>query len=118
MLVAALLVTVVLGVAQVALLLHVRSVLTADAAEGARTEAAAGASAGSGATRAHALIAGTLSARVSRAVACTSDRARPPGAPAALPAVVAVTCSGDVGLLLLPGHLHYDVTGHALLERP
>jgi hypothetical protein len=107
---------VVMGVLQVALLLHVRGVMTADAAEGARAEAGAGADRDSGGKRAHELVASSLSDAVAGAVSCGSSRDRPRGADPDLPGSVAVTCAGDVALFFLPGHVHVSATGHALLE--
>jgi len=107
---------VVMGVLQVALLLHVRGVMTADAAEGARVETGAGAARDSGGKRAHELVASSLSDAVAGAVSCGSSQDRRRGTAPDLPDSVAVTCSGDVALFFLPGHVHVSATGHALLE--
>lgn len=106
--VVALLIVVFLGVIEIALLLHVRDVVTADAAEGARYEANAGAAQGSGAGRAQSLIDSTLASGTNRNLSCTSTRA---------PGVVAVTCAGRVSLPFLPVAVHLSQTAHALREQ-
>jgi len=102
----------------VALVLHLRAVVTADAAEGARHEASAGAAPGSGGARAEDLLAGSVGAATRARLSCTSTRAVPAGAAVDLPPVVTVRCSGDVPLALLPVRVHLDGLGHALLEGP
>ncbi|MET1039020.1 MAG: TadE family protein [Aeromicrobium sp.] len=62
-LVMTLLVPLVLGIAQVALVLHVRNTLAAAASEGARASAPLGASPADGAERARSMIRGTLDDR-------------------------------------------------------
>lgn len=104
-----LLLIVFLGVAEVALLLHVRDVVTADAAEGARYEANAGAEQGSGASRALALMGTTLANGTRRQLTCASSRVAD---------VVAVTCGGRLSLPFLPLDVKLSQTAHALLEQP
>jgi len=108
-----LLLLLVLGVVQVALLLHVRAVVTADAAEGARAEANAGAPAGSGGRRAADLVGAGLGSRISGPLACASSRDRVDAAP-----VVTVTCEGELRLWLLPLTVHLRESAHALREGP
>ncbi len=112
-----LLLLLVFGIVQVALVLHLRAVVSADAAEGARHEAASGAARGSGGRRAEQLLDTTVAAGVRSRLACTSTRVQP-AVPADLPPVVTVRCSGDVGLALLGVSVHLDGVGHAVLEAP
>lgn len=58
-----LVVPLVLGIAQVALVLHVRNVVTSSASEGARVAARSGAAPADGAARARELIARSVGAR-------------------------------------------------------
>lgn len=116
-LVLGLLLGLVMGLVQVTLVAHVRNVVTADAAEGARYEAAAGRALGSGGQHAQALLGDALADDVRRRLSCTSTRAQPKGA-GPLPPVVTVRCAGDVPLTLLPITLHLETVGHALLEAP
>lgn len=113
-----LLLLLIFGLVQVTLVAHLRSVVTADAAEGARYEAAAGRPGGSGGRHAAALLERTLSSGVRQRLACTSTRQRPAAAAPALPPVVTVRCSGDVPLTLVPLSVHLDGVGHALMEAP
>ena len=117
-LVLGLLLLLVFGVVQVALVLHLRAVVTADAAEGARHEAAAGAARGAGADRAETLLDGSVGAATRARLACTSTRARPADVPDSLPPVVTVRCAGDVPLSLLRVRVRLEGVGHALLEAP
>jgi Flp pilus assembly protein TadG len=66
------LVPLVLGIAQVGLVLHVRNTLTAAASDGARAAAPLGASPADGAERARQLIRGALDARYAQDVTASS----------------------------------------------
>jgi hypothetical protein len=106
--VALLLTVVFLGVVQVGVVLHIRNVLTANAAEGARFAAALGVDPGSGGSRSSELNGATLSADIAGRVPCRGfeDGAR-----------VAVDCRGSIPLLLLHlGSVSLHVRGHALKE--
>jgi len=100
---------VALGVLQVALFLHVRTTLTAAAAEGARVAALHGSSLDAGERRVHAVLEGTLSSGNVNTV-----RARR-GVVDGLP-VAAVTVDARVPLLGLLGPSGLRVTGHAVME--
>jgi Flp pilus assembly protein TadG len=103
-----------LAVIQLGVDFHVRNVLAASVAEGARYGANADvADAGAGADRANALIAKALGARYAHATAAPEEEVD--GAPV-------VTIHADVRLPLvawfLPVGPSVHVTGHALLETP
>ena len=103
-----------LAVIQLGVDFHVRNVLAASVAEGARYGANADvADAGAGAERANALIAKALGPRYAHAVAAPPEDVN--GAPV-------VTVEADVRLPLvawfLPVGPSVHVTGHALMEMP
>ncbi len=101
----------VLGILQLALVLHVRNTLASAASEGARHAAVAGSSAPAGAAKAQELVDGALSPEFSRSVAV-----RPalvggaPGYEAVIEAEVAVLGLGDTGIRV-------RVEGHAIAEQ-
>ncbi|HEX3814715.1 MAG TPA: TadE family protein [Mycobacteriales bacterium] len=116
LLVSIVLIALLLGVVQVGLYLHVRNIVAASAAEGARFAANADvADPVAGGPVAENIIAGALSRRVADGMQCTG-RYEPGDAGTEL---VAVRCTGRVPLIFswlgsLPG---LDVTAHALKER-
>ena len=101
----------VLGILQLALVLHVRNTLASAAAEGARHAAVAGSSTGAGAAKVQELVDGALSSEFSRSVSV-----RPalvggaPGYEAVVEAEVAVLGLGGPGI-------HVRVEGHAVSEQ-
>jgi Flp pilus assembly protein TadG len=111
-LVLGLLVPLVLGVLQVALVLLVRNTLASAASEGARYAATADHDAADGIARTREQLAGVLSARYAGDI-----DARPvvvDGAPG-----VEITVHAEVPALGLGGPaLAFDVTGHAVEEQP
>lgn len=104
-----LLLAVALGVVQVVLTMHVRSVLTAAAAEGARAAALAGADPAAAVARIDALLAGSLAGSVVRDVT-----ARPSGDAGLAVMVVRVEARLPLAGLLTPAEL--VVEGRALRE--
>ena len=104
------LVPLVLGIVQVALVLHVRTTLAAAASEGARVAAAAGRSPADGVARARAQAATSLSGRYADDVA--ARRALVDGVPG-----VEVTIHAVVPALGLGGPaVELSVTGRATAE--
>jgi Flp pilus assembly protein TadG len=112
-LIGSLLLLVVLGVVQLALVLHTRNVLSADAAEGARHAANLGRSASSGGPYAGELLRRSLPG-AARTVRCTG---RPETGAGGVP-LTAVTCAGTMPLVLVPlgPRLDLAVTGRAVQE--
>jgi hypothetical protein len=108
-LVAPLLLLVALAVVQTALAMHVRSVMTAAAAEGARSAALAGSHLALGEQRTRQLLAGNLAEGVVEEVVAARrlERAGP---------VVEVRVTARVPLLGLFGPTGMQVTGRALDE--
>jgi Flp pilus assembly protein TadG len=104
-----LLVLVAVAVLQVGLALHVRSTLTAAAADGARVAALAGADPAAGIRRTRALLADNLAGSVVRAVTARSIVVD--GLP-----VMAVRVDADLPLVGLIGPSSLSVVGHAVLE--
>ncbi|MCU1588724.1 MAG: uncharacterized protein JWN31_2217 [Frankiales bacterium] len=112
-LVTVLLLFLFLLVFQVGVFFHVRNVVAASAAEGARYGAAANRSPAQGAVRAQEVIAGALGQRVSRHIRCSS----PGVVTVAGAAVVEVVCVGSMPVVLGPSpRLTIRVRGHALEE--
>ncbi|MFC7362581.1 TadE/TadG family type IV pilus assembly protein [Nocardioides astragali] len=100
----------VLGILQLALVLHVRNTLASAAAEGARHAAVAGSSAPAGQAKVQELINGALSQDFVRSV---SVRPAVVGGAAGYEAVV----EADVTVLGLGGPgVHVRVEGHAIAE--
>src|SRR3954454_9253 len=114
-LVSVLLVSLFLLVFQVGVVLHVRNVLVASAAEGARYGADADRTPAQGAERAKAFIAEALGQRVAHSMSCVAlDGEELDGQ-----AVVDVRCSGPMPIVFLPtGALALTVHGHAVEEGP
>lgn len=105
-----LLVPLVLGIAQVALVLHVRNTATAAASDGARAAAALGSSLSVGERRARGLLAGTLADRFADGV--QAEYASVAGAPG-----VVLRVTADVpGLGLFGPMVRVSVDGHAVRE--
>lgn len=105
------LVPLVLGILQVALVLHVRNTLAAAASEGARYAAAEGRVPADGAARTRAQIDGAVSGRFARDVVVR--RVVVAGAPG-----IEVTVHASVPALGLGGPaVELDVSGHAVQER-
>lgn len=109
-LVAPLVLLVALAVLQVALALHVRSTLTAAAAEGARVAALADSGLAAGERRTHAVLADVLGGGTATTV--EASRTTIAGAPA-----VRVRITGRLPLVGLLGPSVLTVEGHALTER-
>src|SRR5918912_1145865 len=97
-LVSVLLVTLFLMVFQVGVVLHVRNVLVASAAEGARYGANADRTPDDGAARAKQVIADALGQRVAGAMTCLPVE----GEDVAGQVVVDVQCSGPMPIVFLP----------------
>jgi Flp pilus assembly protein TadG len=114
-LVSVLLVTLFLMVLQVGVVLHVRNVLVASAAEGARYAANADRSPDEGAERAKQVIASALGGRVARSMTCVPvDGEDLNGQP-----VVDIRCTGPMPVVFLPtGAFSLTVHGHAVEESP
>ena len=105
-LVSGLLLLLFLGVVQVGLVLHMRNVITANAAEGARYAANAGVDPAEGGPHAAALTAQSLSGNVVGSITCTGSTEGD---------LVAVTCDGQLPLMFLPiGSVHLHTVGHAV----
>jgi Flp pilus assembly protein TadG len=115
-LVGVLVVTLLLGVLQVAVYVHVRNVAVASAQEGARYAANADVPAEAGAARAVEVIARATSARTAAGLSCTSTE-EVEGSGLRL---VVVRCAGAVPSLLaaLGELLPLSVTGRAVEEGP
>lgn len=110
-LVAPLLLAVAVGVLQVVLALHVRSTLTAAAAEGARAGALAGSSTLVAERRTREVLADALGGEAAESV--SAQRIRLDGAP-----VVRVSVTGRLPLIGLLGPSTLTVDGHAMQEIP
>lgn len=112
-LVGGLLVFLLAGICQVALILHVRDVAAASAAEGARFAASVGGTPRSGADRATELLRAALSRTFASALPChASVEHRADGL-----SVSRVDCVGRVPPVFLPfGAVPLHVTARALLE--
>lgn len=115
-LVSVLLLFLFLLVFQVGVFFHVRNVVAASAAEGARYGAAANRDPAEGAERAQQVIAGALGGRLSAQIRC-----RPGGSGGLVEvsgaAVVEVVCTGRMPVVFGPSpRLVMTVRGHALEE--
>lgn len=109
-----LMVMLLLGVLQVGVYLHVRNVVAASAAEGARYAANADVDIGAGAPRSTDLIGRAVGVRTAANVPCAAS----PEAGAGGTTLVAVRCRGALPVFFAPlGHLlPVDVVGRALKE--
>lgn len=114
-LVGTLLLFLFLGVVQVGMVLHVRNVLTADAAEGARHAASLGVPDTAGGPYAEALIRSSVPG-AARQLRCVGGRATGDGG---VP-LARVTCGGRIVLSVLPLGLSVplSVSGRAVKELP
>lgn len=110
-LVAPLVLVVALGVLQVALALHVRSTLTAAAAEGARAGALAHSGVGVAERRTREVIDDALGAQAAEDVSASMTRVD--GV-----AVVRVAVTGRLPLIGMLGPTAMTVEGHAMAEQP
>lgn len=100
----------VLGILQLALVLHVRNTLASAAAEGARHAAVAGSSAPAGQAKVEELVDGALSQEFVRSVSVL------PASVGGAPGYEAVV-EADVTVLGLGGpSVHVQVAGHAVAE--
>jgi Flp pilus assembly protein TadG len=112
-LVSVLVLSMFLLVFQVGVVLHVRNVLVAAAAEGARFGAAADRTPDEGAQRAHEAVAEALGRRVADRMTCEPV----PGATVDGAPVVDIRCTGPMPIVFLPaGPLTITVHAHALEE--
>lgn len=101
----------VLGILQLALVLHVRNTLASAAAEGARHAAVVGSSARAGEAKVHELVDGALSQEFVRSVSVRpADVGGAPGYEAVVEADVGLLGLGDAGVQV-------RVTGHAIGEQ-
>ena len=111
--VSVLLLTLFLMVFQVGVVFHVRNVVAASAAEGARYGAAANRSPSEGAARAQAVITDALGSRVSAAIRCSAG----PVVSMRGARVVDVVCTGRVPIVFgAAPAIGITVHGHALEE--
>ncbi len=111
-LVTVLVVVLFLLVLQVGLILHVRNVLVASAAEGARYGANADRTPEDGVVRTRSVVADALSRAVADRLTYTASEVTVDGAP-----VVEITVSGPLPVAFLPaGPVSITVHGHALEE--
>lgn len=110
-LVAPLVLVVALGVLQVALALHVRSTLTAAAAEGARAGALAYSGAGVAERRTREVIDDALGPQAADVISASVTRLN--GVP-----VVRVAVTGRLPLIGMLGPTVMTVEGHAMAEQP
>lgn len=102
-----------LMVFQVGVLFHVRNVVAASAAEGARYAAAANRTPAQGAARAQAVIADALGSQVSAAIRCSAG----PITSLSGAGVVDVICSGRLPIVFgAAPAMTITVHGHALEE--
>lgn len=101
----------VIGILQLALVLHVRNTLASAAAEGARHAAVAGSSPAAGRAKVEELVSGAISADFVRTVTVVPDDL---GGAAGIEVVV----EADIPVLGLGGPgVHVRVSGHAVSEQ-
>ena len=101
----------VIGILQLALVLHVRNTLASAAAEGARNAAVAGSSAPAGPQKVQDLVDGALSEKFVRSVSVRpASVGGAPGYVAVVEAEVTVLGFGGAGILV-------RATGHAVAEQ-
>lgn len=112
-LVSVLVLTLFLVVFQVGVAFHVRNVLVASAAEGARYGANADRTPEEGAARAKQVIADALGAKIAASMTCTPlDGGDIDGQP-----VIDIRCTGPLPIVFLPtGAFDITVHGHAIEE--
>ena len=107
-LVGTLLLFLFLGVVQVGLILHMRNVVTANAAEAARYAANLQVDPSAAGAKAHELTAQALSSRVADAMTCSGRLSGH---------LVVVECEGQLPLSFLPlGSVHLRTVAHAVKE--
>lgn len=107
-LVGTLLLFLFLGIVQIGLILHMRNVVTANAAEAARYAANLNVDPGAGGAKATQLTAAELSRTVADSMTCSS---RLTGH------LVTVDCAGQLPLSFLPlGSVHVHTVAHAVKE--
>lgn len=114
--VSVLLVFLLFGVLQVALLFYVRTVVSSSAADGARWAANADVDVADGGTRASELIRAGLSGTVAADVPCAGTPTVDPGSGLAL---VEVRCRGSIRSIFLPigALVDIDIRSHVLKEQ-
>jgi hypothetical protein len=114
-LVAVLLLTLLLAIAQLAVYLHVRNVATASAAEGARYAANADIAPDDGAARTRDILARSIGPETAGRLECTGGAEQGPAGVE----LSAVRCAGALPVFFAPlGELlPIDVTGHAVEEQ-
>lgn len=111
--VSVLLLVLFLMVLQVGIAFHVRNVVAASAAEGARYGAAANRTPAQGAARAQAVIADALGSKVSRSIRCTAG----PTTSVRGAAVVDIVCAGPLPIVFgAAPAMWIAVHGHAFEE--
>ncbi|MCW2505054.1 MAG: TadE family protein [Actinomycetia bacterium] len=113
-LVAILLVTLLLGILQVAFYLYIRNVVTASAAEGARYAANADVPVEAGAERAKSILEQGVGSGTASRLTCTGGTDEGPGGVV----LSFVRCTGAIPVFFVPAGdvLSIDVTGHAVEE--
>lgn len=115
-LVSVLLLTLLLGIAQVAVYLHIRNVVTASAAEGARWAANADVPTAEGGPRAQELLGRALGSGTAGRLSCVAEEQAGAGGAT----LVRVRCAGAVPVFFAPlgDLLPVDVEAWALEESP
>jgi Flp pilus assembly protein TadG len=110
-----LLIFLVFAVLQIAVLVYVRTIVAASAADGARYAASSNVTAAAGADRATNEVSKSLSGNVARAVPCTGSVSADPAS--GLQTTV-VHCAGTIKSIFLPlaSVVRIDVTARSLTE--
>lgn len=107
-----LLVLLLAGVVQAALVLHARNVFAAAAAEGARYAASSGSLESDGVRRTDDLVRSALSDSVVRDIPCQAETEERGGL-----SVRVISCDGYLPVLFVPfGRIRVHVAGRALVE--
>lgn len=111
-----LLIFLLFGVLQVALLFYSRTIVSASAADGARFAANADVADAAGGQRASDLVARGLNRSVAAGVPCVGSQTTDPATGLQL---AQVRCRGSIRSVFLPlgALVHIDVTAHALEEQ-